>query len=134
MLDFSFYDLVWYWDQAKPTNDKDLRRLGRWLGVAHTVGSSMCYWELTETGKVIARTTVQHVTNSETRDKVMSDRVSTFDVNIHQRLKDDKYETKDADDPGTCILDLDNDWSNKHNPKHTVPGMYLVQGWGRRWT
>ena len=42
-LDFSFYDLVWYWDQAKPTNDKDSRHLGRWLGVAHRVGSSMCY-------------------------------------------------------------------------------------------
>ena len=72
-------------------------------------------------GKVIAWTTVQHVTNSETRDKVMSDCVSTFDVNIHQRLKDDKYETKDANDPGTRILDLDDDWSNKHTPTSQYP-------------
>ena len=34
-LDFSFYDLVWYWDKPKPTNDKDAKLLGRWLGVAN---------------------------------------------------------------------------------------------------
>jgi hypothetical protein len=37
------------------------RRLARWLGVAHRVGSNLCYWLLLESGKVIAHTTVQHV-------------------------------------------------------------------------
>ena len=64
-LDFSFYDLVWYWDKPKPTNDRDAKLLGRWLGVAHRVGSSLCYWVLTESGKVLTRTTIQHITNDE---------------------------------------------------------------------
>jgi hypothetical protein len=33
-------------------------RIGRWLGIAHRVGSDMTYWLLTETGTVIARSTV----------------------------------------------------------------------------
>ena len=33
-------------------------RLGRWLGIAPRVGSDMTYWILTETGNVIARSTV----------------------------------------------------------------------------
>ena len=32
---------------------------GRWLGIAHRVGSDMTYWVLTESGKMLARSTVQ---------------------------------------------------------------------------
>ena len=32
---------------------------------SHRVGSALCYWILTSTGKVIARTTVQHLTRNE---------------------------------------------------------------------
>ena len=40
-------------------------KIGRWLGVSHRVGSALCYWVLTESGKVIARTTVQHMTTTD---------------------------------------------------------------------
>ena len=44
-LDFEFYDLVWWLDRPKKpdVNDKS-RRLARWLGVSHHVGSDLCYW------------------------------------------------------------------------------------------
>jgi hypothetical protein len=58
-VDFSFYDWVWYWHSP---NSEDNPRLGRWIGVSHRVGSALCYWVLPASGRVLARTTVQHVT------------------------------------------------------------------------
>jgi hypothetical protein len=66
-LDFRFYDWVWFKDNAGLGEN----RIGRWLGVAHCVGNLMSYWILMDAGHVIARTTVQCVTNLEqTTDKV----------------------------------------------------------------
>lgn len=48
-------------DHKKIETDGSGQRLARWLGVAHRVGSDLCYWLLLESGNVIARTTVQHV-------------------------------------------------------------------------
>ena len=54
-LYFEFYDLVWYWDERKADMADDPKMIGRWLGIAHRVGSNMTYWILTQCGKVIAR-------------------------------------------------------------------------------
>lgn len=51
-LDFDFYERVWYWDQKKMDMTDEQAALGRWLGIAHRVGSDMTYWILTESGKV----------------------------------------------------------------------------------
>ena len=64
-LDFEFYDPVWYWDERNADMADDPTKIGRWLGIAHRVGSDMTYWILTQSGKVIARSTVQHVIHSE---------------------------------------------------------------------
>ena len=47
-LDFDFYERVWYWDQKKMDMTDEQAKLGRWLGIAHRVGSDMTYWILTE--------------------------------------------------------------------------------------
>lgn len=39
-LDFTFYDLVWYHVSANDTTTAN-RRLGRWLGISHRVGSDL---------------------------------------------------------------------------------------------
>jgi hypothetical protein len=66
-LDFGFYDWIWYKDNAG-LGETHIRR---WLGVAHRVGNLMSYWIVTEAGRVIARTTVQRITNLElTTDEV----------------------------------------------------------------
>ena len=39
-LDFGFYDRVWYHANAGLSE----RLHGRWLGVAHHIGSLMSYW------------------------------------------------------------------------------------------
>ena len=33
--------------------------------MSHCIGSDLCYWILTQSGKVLASTTVQHVTNDD---------------------------------------------------------------------
>ena len=54
MLDFDIWDLVWYHQPGTDTSEP-VRRLGRWLGVAHQIGSDMCYWVIPVSGIVLAR-------------------------------------------------------------------------------
>ena len=78
-LDFELYDLVSYWDERKADMADDPKKIGRWLGIAHRVGSDMTYWILTQSCKVIARSTVQHVIHSEIQTDVIKKRVDDFD-------------------------------------------------------
>ena len=36
--------------------------------VSHRFGSAICYWNISEKGKVISHTTVQHLTIDEPKD------------------------------------------------------------------
>ncbi len=90
-LDFDFYDRVWYWDQAKTDINNEQALQGRWLGITHRVGSDMTYWILTESGRVIARSTVQHVTITDLATDAIRARVSTFDNTLLTRLSDTNF-------------------------------------------
>ena len=62
-IDFEFYDLVYWYDRPnKPDVSNNVRRLARWLGILHRVISGMCYWLITESGKLISKNSVEHVT------------------------------------------------------------------------
>jgi hypothetical protein len=39
--------------------------LGRWLGVSHHVGSDLCDWIVTDSGQVVLKTSVEHVTRDD---------------------------------------------------------------------
>ena len=58
---FDWYQLVWYWD---PT-DMQKQALGRWCGVADTIGSGHTYYILNNNGKIIARSSVTHLTDDD---------------------------------------------------------------------
>ena len=61
-LDFEIYDLVYCIDiPNKPDTSDDVKRLGRWLGISHSVGSDMCYWLIIDCGKLISKTLVEHM-------------------------------------------------------------------------
>ena len=90
-LDFGFYDLVWWWDPTHDETTGDPKRLGRWLGVAHRIGSEMCYWILTDACEVVARTTVQHVLRTELLTDHVKTRVDEFDARVKDRLDDDRF-------------------------------------------
>ena len=95
-IDFSFYDLVWFWDTPGQDNNP---QLGRFLGVAHRIGSALCYWVLKENGHVLARTTVQHVTDDDLRTDSIRQRITEYDERINERLNDQNFidETPDGD-------------------------------------
>ena len=63
-LKFEFYDLVWFLNNH---SDDTKPMLVRWLCVSHRVGSALCYWIIIEKGKVLYRTTVQHLAAEEPR-------------------------------------------------------------------
>ena len=64
--DFEFYDLVWWIDWPnKPDITDTAQRLGRWLGVSHQVGSDLCYWVATDSGQLVSKTSVEHVTQED---------------------------------------------------------------------
>jgi hypothetical protein len=90
-LDFEFYDRVWYYNQKKIKIDGSGRCLACWLGVAHRVGSDLCYWLLLESGKVIARTTVQHVVRDNYLNDDIRREIERFDQLVDERLSDQYF-------------------------------------------
>jgi hypothetical protein len=62
--------------------------VGRWLGIAHQIGSSMTCWVLTKSGKVIARSTVQHITTTDMAQPAIQKSVGIFDTAVSQCLAD----------------------------------------------
>ena len=63
----------------------------------------MCYWILTQSGKVIARTTVQHVTLPELQKDETKKRVEEYDKSIEERLSDANFTIDEQ--PDTFYLD-----------------------------
>ena len=89
--DFDFYDLTLYWpNTVEPQDDKN-RRLARWVGVAHRIGSTMCYWLIPESGIVIANTSVQHVVLDDTLQPRISRLIDKFDAALTERLDDANF-------------------------------------------
>jgi len=82
-LDFDFYNWCWYWQGPTHELTKDKAEIGRVLGVTHQVRSDLCYWLLTSTGKLIARTTVQRVV----KDDYLLPTVKTKMEKVMQELK-----------------------------------------------
>ena len=90
-LDFDFYDLVWYWRSPHPSLSEHDRELARWMGVAHRVGSDMCYWLMPVSGTPIVNTSVQHVTAEDLRNPQIIERVQDFNARLHVRLDDTNF-------------------------------------------
>ena len=91
-LDFDFWDLVWYWDSPHPNVHDDDRKLARWAGVSHRIGSDMCYWLALPNGHIIAETTVQHVTRDELNDPEIKTRASLMDEQMRTRMDDTNFD------------------------------------------
>ena len=72
-------------------------KIGRWIGVAHTCGRSMKYFILTDRGKVIINTTLQHQTATEVQHPEV------------QKLIKDYHEIINAEIGKVVVVDSDND-------------------------
>ena len=84
---FDWYQTVWYLDPAVQFPN-DARKLGKWIGVAHDVGSPMTFWVLPASCKVLARSTVTPLTEDEMADPIVKARILELDLAIKERIGD----------------------------------------------
>ena len=79
---FHWYQWVWYWEPTAAQTQK----LGRWCGVADTVGSGHAYYVLTIKGNVICRSSVTHLSADDMHETKEQRRI--FDDEIKVLLGD----------------------------------------------
>ena len=96
--DFEFYDRAWYWPNTHPPLTTKNRQLTRWVGVAHRIGSDMCYWLIPQSGIPISDTTVQHVTLEDIRNPAIKKQIDEFDEELTKRLDDSNFVIQGSDD------------------------------------
>ena len=82
--EFAWYEPIFYYDDLPFPDSK--RIIARWIGVAHCVGQALCYWLFTRTGQVIARTSVQKLTDIESRTPEIQQEIREFDKAIAELL------------------------------------------------
>ena len=91
-VDFEFYDLVWWLDQPnKPDFMENTRQLAQWLGVSHQVGSNLSYWLITESSKIISKTSVEHVTQDNYLQVEIKVEIDWFNRCIKESLDDANF-------------------------------------------
>jgi len=59
--------------------------------VAHQIGSDLCYWILTKTGRVIARTTIQRVTKEDLLLPHVKFKLQVFKDKIKPKMDDESH-------------------------------------------
>ena len=85
-LDFGFYDLVWFKEDAGLGETK----LERFLGVFCEVRSLISYWVFPASGIPMSRTTVQRVANIESQTEQFKKIFSVYDKRIAE-IFNEKY-------------------------------------------
>jgi hypothetical protein len=101
--------LVWYWDAPHLALTEENPKLGQWLGVAHRVGSDMCYWIINDKGNVLARTTVQHVPALDMKTDQVKERVQKFEALLNERLNDTNFIVDNIESTGFYLDDIEYD-------------------------
>ena len=91
LLDFEFWDLVWFYPHKHPSITDDARQLGRWMGSARNVGTSLTYWIMPVSGKPLTDDSVEHVTAEDLRNDAIKAQVAAFDAALTTRLNDANF-------------------------------------------
>lgn len=80
-ITFQWYQWSYYWDEI----DKE-KVLCRWLGVAHHIGQSMCYYVLKSNGKHIARSTVIPIPDSDLQSNDIQEQMKAYTEKLHSAI------------------------------------------------
>lgn len=100
LISFDWYEDVFY--HVGPTEHdafpQEREALGKWIGVARTVGQRLTFYVLTEKGSVIARSTVRHLTEVERTDPKVKQRIADLQAAIEAKIGDSL--AADEVDPG----------------------------------
>ena len=78
-ISFSWFSFGLYWDFA----DFKKQHIGRWIGVAHSIGSGHMYYILTKNGRVLASSTVYNLSDDDIQTQM-----TQFDKNTRSTLGD----------------------------------------------
>lgn len=89
---FEWYQWAYYWDEILKE-----KVLCRWLGVAHNIGQSMCYYILKSNGEFIARSTVIPVPQSDCQSNDTQDQMKSFTEKLHAAIGDHSRAVIDPD-------------------------------------
>ena len=89
IFDFEFYEPVSYLNNPDIKFPQAKRKLGRWVGIAESVGQVMCYYILNENGNIITRSTVGKVENSELAAKRRE--IEELDASIRRHLEPTEF-------------------------------------------
>ena len=81
---FGWYDFVWYWNPVQFQK----QNLGRWIGVAHSIGSDHVNYILTKKGTVVARSMVTRVSADEIKVQNIKDQILDYKLNVKTILGD----------------------------------------------
>jgi hypothetical protein len=82
--------------------------LGRWLGISHHVGSDLCYWIVTDSGQVVLKTSVEHVTRDDYLNEDTKAKVKEFEKKLGKHLDDFNFILQGEDNVDLKMLeDLD---------------------------
>ena len=121
-LDFEFYDLVWWIDQPnKPDITDTVRRLGRWLGVSHRVGSDLCYWVATDSRQLVSKTSVEHVTQEDYLQADIRKQIDEFNQKLEDQLDDANFRLNIDEEADLSFLeDIEIDDSGGVTTEHGV--------------
>jgi hypothetical protein len=114
-LDFEFYDLVWWLDRPTNPNFTDAtRQLARWLGVSHRVGSNLSCWLITKSGKIISKTSVEHVTRDGYLQADKKKEIESFNRTLEASLNDANFivDGGDGEFDSLYLQDIDNNIYN----------------------
>ncbi len=119
-LDFSWYEPLWHYEEAGFPDERCI--IGRWLGVAHRVGQALCYWILSESGAIIACTTVQKVTPDEQSSLLVQERIREFDERVRTKLGHAMEMTDDVHPMrNTYLQDVDDGIFDPIEPEAEMP-------------
>jgi hypothetical protein len=72
LCEFAWYDNVWYID---PLDKMDNRKLAKYLGPSHNVGSAMCMKLLVQSGREINRTSVIPLSIEDLNNDICKERI-----------------------------------------------------------
>jgi len=79
--------------------------LARWLRVSHRVGSDLCYWLVTDSGQVVSKTSVEHVTRDDYLHEDTKKRIEDFGKKLKERLDDTNFTLQGEDNVDLRFLE-----------------------------
>ena len=103
-LSFSWFQWCWYFDHETRS-----KQLCRWLGPAHEVGQSFCFFVLLENGEYIARSTVIPIPEHDLTSNEMKERKEAFMSSVETRIGNAKTPIFNPDAPNRVYYDAFHD-------------------------